>query len=166
MALVSQGFKASVSVVDTSGSISTLRYDLRSLDFVAAQTDLNTIVLTLATITEGVIAQTFVGEQLAEDALVLPADAENAIKASLSLYLAGIGQKRANLKIPAPDESIFTAATGPGYNIVDGNNAAVLDYIALFQTTGGIANISDGETVRDNDPFAGGKRISAASQNP
>lgn len=166
MALVTAGFRLTVSLADTSGSISTLTYDLTSADFLTATTDAATVLAALNNVTDSVVSSYSIAEVFEESALTLPAGAENAIKASLSLYLDGAGQKRANVKIPAPVDGIFTTATGPGYNIVDGADALVTAYIDLYQVTGGVATISDGEQVRDTDPFAGGKRISRASQNP
>jgi len=166
MALVSTGWRLTVTLNDTSGSSSTLTFDLVAADQLTASTDAATILTALGNVTDSVVGQYFLGEVFAEDALTLPANAENAIKASVSLYLEGAGQKRANLKIPAPNIGLFTATSGPGYNVVDGADTALEAYIDLFQTTGGVATISDGETVRDNQPFAGGKRISRGSQNP
>jgi len=166
MALVSTGWRLTVSVADTSGSISTLTYELNAADEVTATADAATIITNLTAITKSTIISYVLGEVFAENAVTLPADAENAIKASISVYLEGLGQKRANIKIPAPVNAIFTAATGPGFNVVSGTAAAVTNYINLFKTTGGVATISDGETVRDLNNFAGGKRISRGSQNP
>lgn len=166
MALVSDGWRLTVSLADTSGSISTLTYELTSADVVEATAATTTILAALNAITKSSVVSYVLGEVYAEDAVTLPADAENAIKASISVYLEGLGQKRANIKIPAPVNAIFTAATGPGFNVVSGSAASVTGYIDLFETTAGVATISDGETVRDTNNFAGGKRISRGSQNP
>jgi len=166
MALVSTGFRLSVSLVDTSGSISTLRYELTAADNIAALADATTIITALEAVTDSVVGAYNVAEVFEEDALTFPASAENAIKASISLYLDEPGQQRTNVKIPAPSIGIFTGTTGPAYNTVDGADTELNDYLAIWVTTGGQATLSDGQTIRDTDYFAGGKRISRASQNP
>lgn len=166
MALVQDGYELTVNLADTSGSISTLRYELRAADQLTAQTDAIAITAALAAITESVISEYRINEIYREDAFALPAAAENAIKASISAYLSGLGNRRANIKIPAPVDAIFTSGTGPGYNVVNGGFGTVQAYLDLFEATGGVADISDGETLRDGNPFGGGKRISRGSQNP
>lgn len=166
MALVQDGYRMVVTVYDTSGSPATLSYDMTSADDAAAATDAATILAALTAATKSTIGQYTYGPKFVEDALTLPADAENVIKASISAYIDGLGNKRANIKIPAPVNAMFTATSGPGFNVVSGSAAAVTGYLDLFETTGGVATISDGETLRDTQNFAGGKRISRASQNP
>jgi len=166
MPLVSTGWRLVVTVYDTSGTASNLTYNLKSADATAAAADTATVIANLTAITKGAVGQYILGEVFEEDALTLPANSENAIKASISVYLAEVGNKRANIKIPSPVDTIFAATSGPGYNTVNGTAAAVANYIQLFQDTAGVATISDGQTVRDTQPFAGGKRISRGSQNP
>jgi len=166
MALVSQGYRLVVSLTDTSSSVSTLTFELSSPDALTAATDAATVLTALGDMTDSVVSSYSINEVFAENALTLPANAINAIKASMSVYLEGAGQKRGNLKIPAPKTGIFVSASGPNNNVVDDTDPAVIAYIDLYQTTGGILTLSDGETVRDADWWAGGKRISRGSQNP
>lgn len=165
MAFVDDGYVATVSLVDTSGSVSTLRYELNSLDFVEAQADLDSIIEALEDVSDSRVKDAIVGLRKTQDAFVFPVSAENAVKASVSVYLAGVGLKRANIQIPAPNVDIFTGETGRAYNIVDASNLDLLTYVGLFQASG-VATISDGEVVRATDPIDAGKRISRASRNP
>lgn len=160
MALVANGYGLSISLVDNGGNVSTLKYDLTSADHAAALVDGAAIVSALAAITNAVISQWVIHTRYAEDAFAYPAaGVENEDKASITVLLDGLGNKKANVKIPAPVIGIFTAATGLGANIVDISDTDLLTYLAIFED-GGEAYISDGETM---DMPLTGKRISAKS---
>ncbi len=165
MALVSDGFRGTVTLRDTSGSVSNLEYELTAADMTAALADMLTVTAALADMTDSVIQTYTVAEVFREDAFALPVNAENAIKASISAYLDVLGQEVANIKVPAPVIDAFVSNTGPGYNQV-ADVGIVQAYLDLYETTGGVATISGGKTLRDTGNFAGGKRISRGSQNP
>lgn len=167
MALVSIGYALSVNLIDTSGSISTLQYDLQATTFAEANTEAGNIIAELDPITSATIAGYRVTQVYTEDALTLPANSENAVKAELSVRLAGVGNKRAILRIPSPAASIFVAGSGAGFNIVDTADADVLAYVALFEL-GNSAYLSDGETVviPASQAIDSGRRISVRSRNP
>jgi len=158
MALVSQGWWLSVTLADKGANQSTLTYQLRAADEIAAQAAATAIRAALNAITDSVEVAYAVSNRYEEETIVYPAAAENEDKASLTVLLTG-GNKKANLKIPAPVIGIFQSATGPGANIVDIENALVVAYTDLFKLAGS-AYISDGEDL--NIPLSG-KRISAKS---
>lgn len=159
MALVADGFTLNVTVVDNGGNEGTLRYDLRAALYADAVTASSAIIAALNAITNAVIRRYAIHTKFREDAFAYPAaGVELEDKASLSVSLAGV-DKRANLKVPAPVIGMFTAASGPGANIIDVLDADTLTYVALFES-GAEAYISDGEDV---DALLSGKRISASS---
>lgn len=158
MALTSQGFFASFTLRDTGGNASVITYNLTAATIAAAVTDAATIAGLLAAVTEATIEKYSVGENYVEDAFSYPADASNWNKASMKVALSTAG-KYANLTIPAPVDGIFTAASGPGYDVVDASDAALLAYVAIFQS-GGQATISDGEVVAAA-PAIDGRRVSS-----
>lgn len=161
MALATDGYWLTVSLVDNGGNVSTLRYELTSADAATAVTDAATIIAALDAVTNAVISNYSWGERFAENAFAYPAAGiENEDKASVTVLLDGAGAKKANFKIPAPVIGVFMGATGPSANEVDVLDAALVTYGGIFEA-GGEAYISDGETM---DSMLNGKRISAGSQ--
>lgn len=160
MALVSVGWWLTCSMVDNGGNTTTLRYQLRSADAAAAATDSAAVIAALNAVTNSVMARYAFGERYEENAFAYPAaGVENEDKASLTCLLTTSGQKKANLKVPAPVIGIFVDATGPGANVVDTSDVDLGTYVDLFKT-GAECYISDGE---DLDSLLSGKRISAKS---
>lgn len=165
MALQSEGFFLSVSISDTSGSISTLQYDLQATDAATAATDAVTIIGLLEAVTKSVVTGYSIRQKFFEDTIVLPASAENAIKASVTVQLKDTADK-GNFRIPAPVDSIFTSATGAGYNIVDTDNADVQAYAGMFLSLAQ-ASLSDGEFIAAlPTSVLSGNRTSIRSSNP
>lgn len=151
MAIVSTGFEGYVSLVDTEGSVVTLRYDLQNpADFAAATTSMGLIITALTAVTDAVIKSWGVGEKYANNALTLPAaGVEVERRAVLSALIAGsLPQKWVNVVIPAPKVGLFMQPTGPGARQIDPNDAAVIDYLQLFETASQ-AFVSDGEVLAD-----------------
>lgn len=160
MALVSQGWFLSVTMVDNGANVTTMQFALRSADAAAAATDSAAVIAALDACTDAVISDYYIKNKYSENSLAYPAAGiENENKASITVLLAGAGNKKANLKIPAPVIGLFTASSGGGANVVDMSDAALVTYLALFES-GNECYISDGE-----DLVAGvsGKRISAKS---
>lgn len=165
MALSTQGYFGTVTLVDNGNNTSTLRYDLTGADFATALSELQGIVTDLDTITDAVVKQYTVGEQYKETALVLPiggVQVEN--RASISCLIAGEVDKYATLIVPAPVAGLFTGASGDAANIVDPADADLLTYLGHF-VSGAEATVSDGEVIAS--PGAAtvkGKRIHKASR--
>lgn len=163
MALVSQGFKLTVTLVDTSNSKSTLTYNLVAADATAAAAAAAIILAALAAVTLAAISGYSISEAYIEDAFALPVAAENAIKAQVSGLIDGFPNKTGTFNIPAPSISIFNSASGAGYNQVDLDSANLVAYADVF-SVGGQATISDGELL--DGTLVSGKRISVRSRNP
>lgn len=160
MSLVDQGFILSVTLVDNGGNVSTLQYALRAVDFATATTDTATIIAALNSVTNSLISDYYIKNKFSEDAFAYPgAGVENEDKASITVLLSGAGNKKANLKIPAPVIGIFTAPAGGGANVVDLSDVALTAYTDMFKAAGQ-CTLSDGE---DMTSTVSGKRISAKS---
>ncbi len=160
MVLASQGWFLSVTLVDNGANVTTLQFALRSADATTAATDSSAIVLALGDITDSVISDYYIKHKYSETVLVYPAaGVENENKASITVLLAGAGNKKANIKIPAPVIGVFTAASGGGANTVDMSDVDLVTYLDLFKA-GAECYISDGEDLVSG---VSGKRISAKS---
>jgi hypothetical protein len=160
MAIVTGGFKLSISVADNGADVSTLSWDANTgviTDFATAQAQRDLLVADLAAITDSVVVATRLIEEQYEDTIVYPAaGVENENKASITYLIDGTN-KKGNIKIPAPKQAIFSSPTGPSSKNVDVGNGLVVAYMANFESTGGWF-VSDGESVGTT---LKGKRISA-----
>jgi len=167
MALVATGFFANITLTDSGGNNSVLRYKLESEDIATAVIDAGTVITALNAITDAVVTGYTVGQAYEEDATFLAAEGvqiENV--AIVSSRINSAEEKWAQLRIPSPNIGIFQAATGTKSNVVDPADSALLAYLALFVTSSGICSLSDGEfllapgTAGNTD----GKRIHRASR--
>ncbi len=178
MALASQGFQASIKLVDAGGNVATLRPDIVGADFATALANAQAVAAALAVISDALVAGLTVSQKFAEDTETYGAagsEVENIAQIVTPLETAG---KYATFKVPAPADAIFVGTVGPDRNKVDTANTDLLTYIGLFTdktgyTTPGadaIALVSDGEKVKPNNtadvPYIdSGKRIHRASRN-
>jgi hypothetical protein len=164
MALQVDPVKISVQVVDTGGNTSRKVYPTNltvAVDGIAAiEAARDAVVAALNAVTDGVVLKTGILLGQTEDTALFGAgEIENVALITVNLATQG---KKAVMSIPAPVDGIFVGASGPNYNIVDPTDAAVLAYLALFET-GGDFTLSDGEQLDDTTPFNYGKRIHKAS---
>lgn len=162
MALVSSGFEGSITVADQGNNRSTLSYEMNPatvMDFPTALTAMQGLISDLITVTTSTVVAYRATEVFREDAIVLPTDAQNENKASVS-FTKSDGQT-GNFKIPAPDEGIFVGAAGTGAlnNVVDVTDLALVAYADNF-VSGANFTISDGEFLVQ---MVNGKRIHAKS---
>ena len=161
MAFVSTGiFTVTYTVVDQGNQRSTLRFKTRlSLvpDYATALTAALSLLPDLEAVITGNISAYTVNEVFKNDSLVIPADAQNQDKASIS-FTEDSGDT-GNLKIPSPDNDIFVAATGANNNIVDLADAALIAYTDNFRVTG-FFTIDSGQALNQ---LVAGKRIHAKS---
>jgi len=143
------GFQLSVTVMDGDGKVSTPTYKLRDTVYADANTAALAIVAALTAVTNGEITGWSLTEVHAEDTVTLTAGIEIQKRAIITTKVAGsFPTKYANIIIPAPNQNIFIAATGPNAKVVDPNDLDVQAYVGLFTATGH-AYISDGEAAAD-----------------
>lgn len=149
MALVSDGFFYSVTVVDNDGNETTKRYELQSATYAEAVTDGAAIITALLNVSDGKVSATRIEQAFVEDALVLPVILTPVSEiVSVTARKAGAGNKKANYSIPMPKEAIMSG------NSLIVTNAAVQAYNALY-AAGNEAYISDGENLAVADPLEG-----------
>lgn len=164
MAFAHQIFYGTVEVVDQGMNVTVLTFELQGANIAAAGTNLATIVTNLAAVTDGWIRSYQLHDKYVTDVLFTAAEPHGEIstKALITVQLTTAG-KTASLAIPAPQDAIFVAASGEGYNQVDPTVTAVSDYLNMYNS-GSQAKISDGEfTVLG--PFIKGRRIHRKSLN-
>jgi hypothetical protein len=161
MAFVSDGFHSTVTLKDQGGNASTLSYEfsanvLTLADAVIAQVAMNSLI---ENVTRSNIVNYSVCERFADDAFILPADAQNEDKASVSFTKSGYGG--GNLKIPAPIDAMFQGTSGAPNNQVDLTNAFLVAYTDNFKS-GGNYTVSSGESLVQ---LTRGKRMHARNNN-
>lgn len=150
MAFVSRGWRFTMVVADSEGSTSTVQYMMSAaVDTLAEAVIIQNLVIgNWASISDSVIKQYGVSEIFEDDAFALPAGVEIEKRAVITARLATTFPKYANITIPAPNQAIFLATTGPNAKVVDVNNADLQQHLDLFfQATGFL--ISDGERLAD-----------------
>lgn len=146
--------------MDNGGQQSVMQFDMVSATYGTAQASMALIVTALKALTNSKVPGYTVHAKFAEDNFILPGEvAQNENKASLTVSLAG-GNKKANIKIPAPVIGMFAGTEGGAANRVNTLYAPLLTYINYFTLAGNKAYVSDGERV---DILLSGKRIHAKS---
>lgn len=150
MALVQLKWFLEVNIADNSGDLSPRFYEMPEAtvaDFDAFIISTNALLAALNNMTDGVIASYRIGAVYVEDALTLPASGvENENQAFFSGKIVGDPTDSATQSIPAATPGIFTATVGPGANVVDMSDGAVLTWVGFFDQAGpGPWTISDGE---------------------
>jgi len=162
MALVSAGYFSTVSLSDTNGNVSTLTYRFNPVTIttlalaLTAQSAMNTVI---GNLTDSEISAYSVGERFTEDALTLPASAQNEVKASVSFSKSGYGL--GNLKVPAPKVAVWQGASGAPSMQVDLTAGILTAYTNKF-VTGDDYTINDGEFLVS---LIRGKRVTAKNNN-
>lgn len=166
MAIAFANWKMVMKWVDSGGQNTTTTVDLIA-DDAAAITAIEGAATAIAAAyngaSDGVLLGYDLTKQFVENALTLPATAQREMKAVINANLDGKPLDVGRIVIPMPNNGIFVAATGANNNIVDSGDAAVQAVLALYQTTAGVATLSDGDTVDDTTPFRSGYRRHYAS---
>jgi hypothetical protein len=145
MALVDQGYEVSVMLQDLQGDTITKTYELQAATEALALTAIGTILTALDINSNCAILGYNLLRKTRESAPAF-GTGDGSVKARLSARKTN--GEVASVDIPAPVESIFTAASGPGNNIVDMTNVNIIAYLDLFES-GNQAFISDGEFLAD-----------------
>lgn len=150
MALAQLKWFLEINIADNSGDISPRFYEMptgSAADFDAFTIAGNALRAALLNMTQGVIASYRIGAVFVEGALALPASGvENENQAFFSGKIVGDPTDSATQSIPAADPDIFTATVGPGANVVDMSDGAVLTWVGFFDQAGpGPWTVSDGE---------------------
>lgn len=141
------GYQLSVTLIDQGSNRSTLRYALTAATAEAAETDAATILTLLGAVTDAEVLSYHVGGVWEDPDVTYGAgEIENVAIASCRIDAEEV--KYASVRIPAPVDGIFVAASGPLYNELDPSDNPLRSYLAIF-ATGNEATLSDGETIVD-----------------
>lgn len=142
-------FYGKVTLRGANGKTSTLTYDFGNfaegtdaLDFAAAQNALTQVTGALANVTDAEIAKVTLSTDTVESSVV-PASGDIFELAQLTLALTTAG-KYASAKVPAPVIGIFSGATGDLRDVIDINDAALVQYVQQLEQH---TDVSDGETI-------------------
>lgn len=150
MALVTDGYDLYVTLMDSGLNQATLSYALDAVDAATAAASAATILAALQLITQAEVKAYAISERFIENTLVVPvANVHVENIANVVVQLTTSPLKKANIKIPAPSPDIFLATTGAGSNVVDVLDTDLQAYVDIWRETGGLATLSDGETVED-----------------
>jgi len=156
MTLVSDGYHASVSLIDQGGQVSTLSLEFNpvtvtTLDLaLTAQLSMN---IAIDNLSKSEIKTYSVAQRFSEDALNLPTEAQNENKMSLSFTKSGFGT--GNLKMPAIEDGAFVGPTGAPNNQILLTAGIVTAYSDKF-LDGDDYVINDGEFLVE---LVKGKRV-------
>lgn len=165
MALVSDGYTLTVTVKDNGLNPSTMSYDLVAADATAAEAAVTAILALIPPVTNAAISGYSLSQRFVEDNFIVPVSGihvEN--RAAIVTQIADNITKKATVFIPAAAPGIFRAASGDASNDVDPADADLVAYINIWQETGALATISDGEFVSDTDPIVRGYRTHRSSK--
>ncbi len=161
MAMVTRGYYLTMTMADNNGDSVVKTWHLRGATAVDAAADAVAIRAAFNAVTDSVEVAYSLGERFENDSITYPdAGVENENKASLT-FLLTTGNKKANIKIPAPVIGLFKNLTGPGAKEIDILDVDLNTYCDVFKTAGE-AYVSDGE---DLDFLLKGKRVHSKSQS-
>lgn len=165
MALVSQGFEASVTLVDSGRNKTTRTFKMDSTVATAADaaTAATALLADLVAVTDAVVSGYSIRQVFMEDAFVAPTDGAVQIEnqAAINQIINDIPNKSATLYIPAPKDVLFGAPGTKAYNQVILDAPLLLAYLVNFDPSGKFT-ISDGEKLQAGNPQEG-KRIHTKS---
>jgi hypothetical protein len=155
MALALAGWTVSVTLTDLGGNKATMRHQLPStVVYADAASAATALVAALADVT----AADITGYNLTARYTDAAVSGDGEVSGQALLVVETDEGKKAVMRIPAPEDSIFVGPSGPSYNQVDVNDSDLLTYLALFST--GPFEISDGEKF---DKLLEGKRMHRAT---
>jgi len=148
MALVLAKFRLTVDIADNSGATVTRTYEVPEgvvADFGEFSALIPAMITAINGVTAGLITAYHASEVYLEDTVVLPASGvENENQAIFTGKIVGDPLDSAIVTVPSADPAIFVATSGPGANVVNMANAAVIAFTTLFDGSPGWT-ISDGE---------------------
>lgn len=147
MAIVADGFKGTLTLVDNGRNSTTKTYMLKAANITDALADMADIVAAFSGVSGAAVVGYTVQAQFIENALNLPASGVQLEDTALiTCSIVGEPLKSATISIPAPKPAIFVGLSDEDSNIVNTASAAVDAYFSVFQLNGQ-AYISDGESA-------------------
>lgn len=152
-------FLLTISLMDSGLDRSNLTFNLLpSADYAAAVAAAAAIIPLLTAVTTAEITGYTIGTKFIEDTVAVPAAAEVENRAVIVGQLSSSPLATATIVIPAPAPGLFQTTIGAGHNLIDQTDTDLLAYLGIWQETGALAALSDGEYLADTDVFRSGKR--------
>lgn len=152
MALVLHHFEVVTSWVETSGKSVDRTYVAGPVITTIAELAAAwaTTLPKVVSMSDSVLSSYAYKQVFVEDALVLPASAENNNQAILTGKITGDPLDSGTVTVPAIRASLMVSPSGKGYDVVDTGDPVVNAFIELFDPAAvpdaGEWTISDGET--------------------
>lgn len=156
MALVAAFFELVVAFKDTGNDTVTRTYRLNEAAYADAAPDAAALVAAVQAMTDCVVSGYSLNHRFIENALTLPAAAQNENQALFSGLIVGDPTDSAIASIPGIKSSLMSGATGKANNIVNMVSPTVIAFVGLFDV-GGTASLSDGENW-ENTTVSGKRR--------
>jgi hypothetical protein len=150
MAFVLDKFIASFVLVDSSGKKVNRRYQLNTIDPSTAFNSMNSIRDRLDIVSASKIMSATLERVTVDNAFTLPTGAENSNLLVVSALLAGKGDDRAKISIPAPIIQNFQTTTGVGSNKPNFSYEWLDLFLKCFSVNppgSAFATISDGSLI-------------------
>lgn len=169
MALVSTGWKVSVTIVDAGADKVTRTFETNPavvIDYTTAVAAKDALVAALDGVSNSLLYRVNLYEQFVDDTDTYAALGENENLASVVANIDDAEGDVWDFQIPNPITGLFLAATGPDRNNVDLTATELDAFGALFDSGTGHFVISDGEGLKQSAGhwFKSGKRIHRKSR--
>lgn len=152
MALSFQKYRLTITFIDTAGEKVKRSVQLIAANDAEARGVSIGIVTAMQNLSDAKVSGYEITIIFVENALTLPAAADNKEVVVFSAPLAGNSAKRGWFSVPAPAGFMFYATTGNNANIANMNHVTVLQLVKMFALVadGGFsaARLSDGETIK------------------
>jgi hypothetical protein len=168
LALIHSHFEVVVSFAETSGQAVDRTYVAGpSITTIAELAASWAIALSkVVAMSDSVVAGYTYKDVFIQDALTLPASAENNNQAIFTGKIIGAPNKSGTVTVPAIKPSLMVSPTGKGYDVVDTGDAVVIAFVNMFDSAvaDGDWTISDGESW-DNATVSGKRRNTKSSSS-
>lgn len=160
-------FMLHVNLIDSGLDRGSLTFRLvEAAVYADAVADAQAIIALLEAVTTAEIVSYSVSGRTIQDAVSIPVTGvEMENRATIIAQSATSPLKTATVVIPAAAIGLFQATTGAGHNLIDQNDTDLLAYLNIWQETGALASLSDGEFLADTAVFRSGKRTHRKSSD-
>lgn len=154
MALVTDGWKGSITFGGKDDSTQTVNLDFTATTYANVVTDCALVITAYSGVSGGVIKGYNIREEFIEDAYVRPSneDSEGGEHAYVTVGIDGNPFKKATIGIPFPLIGLFLATFGENRNNIDISDTAIGILVNKYASSGQLY-ISDGEIA--DSPLSG-----------
>lgn len=148
MALVTDGWKGSITFGGKDDSTQTVNLDFTATAYADVVTDCALVITAYSGVSGGVIKGYNIREEFIEDNYTRPSneDSEGGEHAYVTVGIEGNPFKKATIGIPFPLIGLFLATAGVNRNVIDPTDTAI-GILANKYSASGQLYISDGEVA-------------------